>query len=238
MRLQRYLAQCGVASRRGAEQLISAQRVLVNGQPAKIGDTIDELTDEVSLDGRVVRPERNAYVVLNKPRGVVTTARDTHSRKTVLDCLGDVGARLFPVGRLDLDVEGVLLFTNDGELAHRLMHPRYEVEKVYLVWVQGRVRPETAMRMEKGVVLDDGPTAPAKAVVLQIGARSTLLRLTLREGRNREVKRMCAKVGHRVRELQRISFAGIRVKGLKPGEWRYLTEQEIAALRKCVGLRS
>jgi pseudouridine synthase len=183
-----------------------------------------------------VHPEAPVYVILNKPKDTVTSARDTHGRKTVIDCVEGVSARVFPVGRLDVDVEGALLLTNDGELAFRLMHPKYQVEKVYLATVTGEVTREALARIEEGVPLEDGPTATAKARIVNKRQGTTLLRLTLHEGRKREVKRMCAALGHPVRELQRVSIAGITAKGLRPGEWRYLTPHEVATLRRVAGL--
>lgn len=235
-RLQKYLAECGIASRRAAEKLIAAGRVTVNGTAAVIAQDVDPAQDAVSVDGRPVRPNDKVYIVLNKPEGTVTTAKDTHDRPTVLDCVKGVRARVFPVGRLDMDVEGVLLLTNDGELAYRLTHPRFEVEKVYLAWVHGCVTPQTAMSLENGVRLDDGLTAPARAVILSAGHETTLLRLHLREGRKREVKRMCAAIGHPVKTLHRVAFGNIQAKGLRPGEWRYLSEREIEGLRQLVRL--
>ena len=236
MRLQRYLAGCGIASRRNAEKLVESGRVAVNGIVARLGETIDPEKDVVTCDGKPVRPEAPVYVILNKPKETVTSARDTHGRKTVIDCVEGVSARVFPVGRLDVDVEGALLLTNDGELAFRLMHPKYQVEKVYLATVTGEVTREALARIEEGVPLEDGPTAPAKARIVNRRQGTTLLRLTLHEGRKREVKRMCAAIGHPVRELQRVSIAGITARGLRPGEWRYLTSHEIAALRRVAGL--
>ncbi|MBP8130245.1 MAG: rRNA pseudouridine synthase [Candidatus Hydrogenedentes bacterium] len=235
-RLQKYLAECGIASRRAAEKLIAAGRVTVNGAAAVIAQDVDPAQDAVSVDGRPVRPNDKIYIVLNKPEGTVTTAKDTHDRPTVLDCVTGVRARVFPVGRLDMDVEGVLLLTNDGELAFRLTHPRFEVEKVYLAWVYGCVTPQTALSLEKGVRLDDGISAPARAVILSSGQETTLLRLHLHEGRKREVKRMCAAAGHPVKTLHRVAFGNIQDKGLRPGEWRYLNEHEIEGLRQLVKL--
>ena len=237
IRLQKYLAECGVASRRAAEGLVQAGRVTVNDTVAQIGQTVDPEQDVIHVDGRPVELNRKVYVVLNKPEGAVTTAKDTHGRPTVLDLLKGVRARVFPVGRLDMDVEGVLLLTNDGDLAYRLTHPKYEVEKIYLAWVQGHVQPETAVRLEKGVLLEDGVTAPAHAYILNAGHETSLMRLHLREGRKREVKRMCAAVGHPVRSLHRIAFGSINDTGLRPGEWRYLSEREISGLRHLAGIK-
>lgn len=236
MRLQQYLARCGVASRRAAEVLIAAGRVEVNGRVAAVGDSIDPLVDVVVFNGQQVREERFVYVLLNKPRNVVTSASDTHGRRTVLDLLHGIAARVFPVGRLDLDVQGALLLTNDGDLAHRLMHPSYETPKVYLATVRGHVTAQAIMQLERGIVLEDGPTAPAEACIVHADSHATTLRLTLHEGRKHEVKRMCEAAGHRVLELRRTSFAGLSARGLRPGQWRYLTGEEIVELRRKCGL--
>jgi pseudouridine synthase len=225
MRLNAYLARAGVASRRGAEELIRAGRVRVNGQVASLA-TFVERSDRVELDGRPLELEALAYVLLHKPAGVVTTASDPHGRRTVVD-LVDLPQRVVPVGRLDADTTGALLLTNDGPLAHRLMHPRYEVDKVYGVEVEGEPDDEALRRLAEGVELDDGPTAPAGA--RRLGP--SRLELTLHEGRKHQVKRMCEAVGHPVRSLHRSRYAGLTVAGLDPGEWRALTREEVAVLR-------
>ncbi len=237
VRLQKYLAACGAASRRGAEECIRQGRVQVNGQIAELGQSITPDDDLVQLDGKTVASERKVYLVLNKPPGLVTTLKDTHGRATVLDCLDGIPERVFPIGRLDKDVRGVLLFTNDGELANRLLHPAYGVEKVYVAEVRGIVTLAVAHTLEQGVLLEDGPTAPAKVKILDnAGVISSTIQVTLREGKKREVKRMCAAVGHRVIRLRRIAFGNIRANGIKPGEWRYLTEGEIASLHRLAGV--
>lgn len=236
VRLQKFLAECGVDSRRGCEQRIREGKVLVNGTAAQLGQQVVPEVDRITVDGRPVISDKKIYVVLNKPANVITTVKDTHGRKTVMDFLKGVEVRVFPVGRLDSDVEGVLLFTNDGELAFRLMHPSFQVHKTYLAWVKGSVQPNAIKRLEQGVPLEDGISAPAKAELLQTGNRASLLKLVLHEGKKREVKRMCAAVGHPVENLHRVDFAGIHVKGLRPGEWRRLTRDEIRHLRQCVGL--
>ncbi|HUW60276.1 MAG TPA: pseudouridine synthase [Candidatus Bathyarchaeia archaeon] len=236
VRLQKYLAECGVASRREAEKLILGGRVRVNGAVATIGQAVEPESDKIEVDGGPVSQQRLVYIVLNKPRDVVTTAKDTHGRKTVLDLVSGAGARVFPVGRLDMDVEGALLLTNDGELAHRLMHPKFEVEKMYLAWVSGGMTPETAERLAKGVELDDGLTAPAKINIIRQDRDATFIRLTLHEGRKREVKRMCEAVGHPVKTLRRIEFSGIDVSGMRVGEWRHLSRDEVESLRRHAGL--
>jgi len=231
------MADCGIASRRESEHLIQAGRVTVNGNLGKIGDSVQLDVDLVEVDGKPAGPQEKVYVLLNKPVGVITSAKDTHQRKTVLDCLGrEMKARVYPVGRLDMDVEGALLLMNDGELAYRLMHPKYQIDKVYLVWVKGRVTTDTAVILEQGIELEDGLTAPASAVILNIGATTTQLRLVMREGRKREIKRMCAAVGHPVKSLQRICVANIKLNGLGPGEWRYLKAREIRDLRRLTRL--
>ncbi len=232
VRLQKYLAECGIASRRASEKLIEAGRVRVNGDVAALGAKVDPASDDILLDGAAVAPsDKKVYVVLNKPAGTVSTAKDTHDRPTVLDCIHGVTERVFPVGRLDMDVEGVLLLTNDGELANRLIHPRYEIDKIYVAKVKGLVQPEAARRLEKGVHLEDGMTAPARAVIMNANPQNSTIQLTIHEGRKREVKRMCAAVGHPVIRLHRVAFGNIRARGLRPGEWRYLNPGEIAKLR-------
>jgi 23S rRNA pseudouridine2605 synthase len=224
MRLNAYLARAGVTSRRGAEELIRAGRVRVNGEVAGLA-TFVERADRVELDGRPLELEPLAYALLHKPAGVVTTASDPHGRRTVVDLL-DLQQRVVPVGRLDADTTGALLLTNDGPLAHRLMHPRYEVDKVYEVEIEGEPDDEALRRLAEGVELDDGPTAPAG--VRRLGP--SRLELTLHEGRKHQVKRMCEAVGHPVRRLHRSRYAGLTVAGLDPGEWRELTRKEVAAL--------
>lgn len=233
VRLQKYLAACGVASRRASEDLIRAGRVRVNGEIAEIGATIDPDQDSVFFDDAPVAQDRKTYIVLNKPKDTVTTAQDNFGRKTVMDLLEGVDERVFPVGRLDMDVEGVLLLTNDGELAFRLMHPSYEIDKVYRVVVVGKITKEAIQQLEDGVELEDGKTAPAKAVILGCTPVASTIRLTLHEGKKREVKRMCAAVGHAVLELRREAFGNLFANDLRPGEWRYLLPEEIALLRGC-----
>ena len=226
MRLNAYLARAGVASRRGADALIRAGRVRVNGETAGLA-TFVEPSDRVELDGEPVSPQPLAYVLLHKPSGVVTTARDPQGRPTVV-ALVDHVSRVVPVGRLDADTTGALLLTNDGPLAHRLAHPRYEVEKVYEAEVEGEPSDETISRLAEGVELDDGHrTAPAQ--VRRLGP--SRLELVLHEGRNRQVKRMCETVGHPVRRLHRPRYAGLALDGLAPGEWRELTPEEVERLR-------
>ncbi len=236
MRLQQFIAGCGLASRRAAEQLIADGRVMVNGRVAVVGAQVNPAVDRVEVDGCPLQPDQKLHILLNKPRGVIASAKDTHGRNTVLDCLSGLEARVFPVGRLDLDVEGALLLTNDGELAFRLTHPKYEIKKVYQATVRGEMKRETADRLEKGVHLDDGVTAPCTVRILSSGPRMSEVELTLHEGRKREVKRMCAHVGHPVRKLRRIAFGAIPLGKLQPGQWRKLTAAEVHGLYKITGL--
>jgi 23S rRNA pseudouridine2605 synthase len=228
VRLNQFLARSGVASRRSSEELIRAGRVTVNGRQAGLATFVED-ADVVELDGRRVSPEPLAYVLLHKPTGFVTTARDPHGRPTVVD-LVDHPLRLVPVGRLDADTTGALLLTNDGALAHRLMHPRYEVDKVYEADVEGAPDDAALRRLAEGVELDDGRTAPARARRLE----PSRLELTLHEGRKHQVKRMCAAVGHPVTQLHRSRYGSLRVDDLRPGEWRALDSDEVEALHALV----
>lgn len=230
------MASCGVASRRQCERLIEEGRVRVDGHVASLGESIEPGKNEVLVDGRSLTPAKKVYILLHKPAGLITTAKDTHGRGTVMDCVKETGARVFPVGRLDRDVEGALLMTNDGELAYRLTHPSYEAPKTYLAWVRGAVNARELERLRAGVPLEDGRTAPANASVRRRAKGRTLLRLVLTEGRKREVKRMCSAIGHPVESLRRPSFAGLTVKGLAPGAWRWLSPREVRSLRAQVGL--
>jgi 23S rRNA pseudouridine2605 synthase len=225
MRLNAYLARAGVASRRGADELIKAGRVTVNGEPGRL-NTFVESRDRVELDGRALEPQPLAYVLLHKPPGTVTTARDPQGRPTVVD-LVDHAARVVPVGRLDADTTGALLLTNDGELAHRLAHPRYGVEKVYEAEVEGEPRDDALQRLRAGIDLEEGRTAPAEARHLG----PSTVELTLHEGRKHQVKRMLAAVGHPVTRLHRSRYAGLKLEGLEPGAWRELEPGEVARLQ-------
>jgi 23S rRNA pseudouridine2605 synthase len=225
MRLNAYLARAGVASRRGAEELIRAGRVRVNGEVAGLAMFV-EPRDTVEVDGSRIEHEPLTYVLLHKPAGVVTTARDPQGRPTVVGLVGH-DRRVVPVGRLDADTTGALLLTNDGPLAHRLMHPRYEVDKVYEAELEGEPSDEALAQLAEGVELDDGRTAPAR--VRRLGP--SLVELTIHEGKKHQVKRMLQAVGHPVRQLHRNLYAGLTLDGLAPGEWRELTPEEVASLR-------
>ena len=226
MRLNAYLARTGVASRRGADELIKTGRVRVNGVRGELNTFVEE-GDVVDLDGRLLVPQQLAYVLLHKPAGVVTTASDPHGRPTVVG-LVDHDARVVPVGRLDADTTGALLLTNDGELAHRLAHPRYQVDKVYEAEVEGEPADEAIAALAEGIELDDGSTAPAQ--VRRLGP--SRVELSIHEGRKHQVKRMLEAVGHPVLRLHRSRYAGLGVEGIDPGQWRELTEEEVASLRE------
>jgi pseudouridine synthase len=225
MRLNAYLARAGVASRRKADELIKAGRVRVNGEPGQL-NTFIEARDVVEVDGERVAKQALGYVLLHKPAGVVTTARDPQGRPTVVDLVAHA-SRLVPVGRLDADTTGALVLTNDGPLAHRLAHPRYGVEKIYEVETWQEPDDDALRRLAAGVELVDGLSSPAR--VRRLGPAR--FELVLHEGRNRQVRRMCEAVGHRVRRLHRSVYAGLRVDGLAPGEWRELTQAEVRSLR-------
>lgn len=239
-RLQKILAQAGYGSRRACEQLILQGRVRVNGKVVmQLGVQADPLSDVIEVDGqRVHLSEKHTYILLHKPAGVVTTRRDAHAARTVVDLLQGVTAPVFPVGRLDADTTGALLLTDDGGLAYRLTHPRYGVPKTYLAEVRGEVGEETLCRLREGVPLEDGMTAPAQVQKLRYIAdrKTTLLRLTIHEGRKRQVKRMCQAVGHPVVRLHRERFGPLTLRNLPTGAWRHLTEEEVSALRRAVGL--
>jgi 23S rRNA pseudouridine2605 synthase len=226
VRLQKVLAAAGIGSRRACEELIDEGRVTVDGEVAVLGRRVDPETDRIEVDGQrvPVRPGLVTYL-LNKPRGVVSTASDPQGRPTVCQFVPEE-PRVFPVGRLDTDTEGLLLLTNDGDLAHRLTHPSFGVDKEYLAEVEGHPTPADLRRLRRGVELDDGLTAPAKASLSAQGA----LRLVIHEGRNRQVRRMCEAIGHPVRRLVRTRIGPLADRRLKPGEWRVLRIDEVRTL--------
>ena len=232
-RLQKLIAVAGLASRREAEKWIEQGRVTVNGRIVQLGEQADPDRDHVAVDGRPLRLEETAvYVLLNKPAGYVTTLRDPRGRPVVTELLRDVPARLFPVGRLDLTTEGLLLLTNDGKLAWRLTHPRHEVTKTYLVRVRGRLTREAQRTLETGVMLEDGITAPARVSGVRGSDSHTWLELTIHEGRNRQVRRMCEAVGYPVSRLKRIRLAFLELGTLASGQYRHLTREEVARLKR------
>ena len=230
-RLQKVLARAGIASRRACDDLIAAGRVRVNGEVAELGQRVDPERDRIEVDGTPIGVRSGlVYYLLNKPPGVVTTADDPQQRRTVVE-LVPAQPRVFPVGRLDVDTEGLLLLTNDGELTHRLTHPSFGVEKEYLAMVEGTPTRAAVRALREGVELDDGPTAPAKVALVE----PNLLRIAIHEGRNRQVRRMCEAVGHPVVRLVRTRIGELTDRRLKPGEWRDLSQQEVRALERASG---
>lgn len=238
MRISKYLLLCGVSSRRGAESLIDEGRVTVNDSTVeKQGTIIDENKDTVKVDGTEVSiVEEKLYILFNKPANVLTTLFDPFKRRTVTHYLKGVPQRVYPVGRLDYDTEGVLLLSNDGDLAYRLAHPRYQVPRVYEANVLGYFNLEAAVKLQKGVKLDDGSISHSEVSILGYVKNTTRIRLILTQGRKREVKQICKKVGYPVIRLRRVEFAGITAKGLAGGKWRHLTQSELKKLRSKVGL--
>ncbi len=227
-----------MASRREADRWIVEGRVSVNGRVVdELGVKVDEDLDVVRVDGRAVKKDRRLlYILLNKPAGYLVTLKDPFQRPTVRDLIPTSFGRVFPVGRLDFQSEGALLLTNDGELAYRLTHPRFGVRKKYLATVRGLPDERALRRLEKGVMIEGKWTAPAKAVLLTAGPKSSRLRIELSEGRKREVREMCRLVGHPVLELRRVEFAGLGLKSLKKGAWRPLEPEEVCRLKKRVDL--
>lgn len=227
-RLQKVLAKAGIGSRRSCEELIENRRVEVNGEPARLGRRVDPAVDHVSVDGvRIAVNPDLVYYLLNKPAGVVSTASDEQGRPAVVDLVPSE-PRVYPVGRLDAATEGLLLLTNDGELAHRLTHPSFGIEKEYLAQVVGHPGPGALRRLRQGVELDDGLTAPAKASLVE----PDVIRITIHEGRNRQVRRMTEAVGHPVQRLVRTRIGPLRTGTVAPGEWRRLGQEEVRALEQ------
>lgn len=239
MRLQKYLARSGVASRRGSENLMTAGRVAVNGEiVTELGSKVDPERDVVTVDGREVSLATGpTYYVLNKPAGYVTTMDDPHGRRTVAELLpAGAAAGMFPVGRLDQDTTGLLLLSTDGDLAYRLMHPKFHVPKTYIAEVEGRMSEEAADRLRAGIMLDDGPTKPADVRILQARRLRSKVEVVLSEGRKRQVRRMLYEVGHPVTSLSRVAFGPVLLGDLVPGGTRELTAEELAALREASGI--
>jgi len=233
MRLQKYLASCGVASRRAAEKMIADGRVSVDGQTITEMGWQVEIGQDIRVDGRLVTPEpEKRYILYHKPAGEVSTASDPEGRATVLDKFRDFPVRLYPVGRLDYDSEGLLLLTNDGALTERMLHPSMEVEKTYLARVSNELTPDEARRLESGVMVDGRKTARAKVKILGVKGLYTDVLITIHEGRNRQVRKMVEQVGHQVVLLRRIRFGPLKLGDLPRGMWRELNEEEIRALKK------
>lgn len=237
-RLQKFMAEAGVASRRACEELIRQGRVTVNGETASLGRSVEPEQDRVELDGKPVqKAQRRTVILLYKPRGVVSTSSDPEGRRTVQDYFREIPERLYNVGRLDLNSEGLLLMTNDGALANRLTHPRYGVEKTYYAVCDGRLTASEAARLTNGVELEDGMTAPARVDAVRTTQRGdTSFLITIHEGRNRQIRRMLEAVGHRTLRLKRERFGPLSLGTLAPGEWRKLSDEEIKKLENALGL--
>lgn len=232
-RLQKFLANAGVASRRASEQLILQGRVQVNGKIVKeLGVKVDPEKDEVRVDGKLCRIENKFfYIILNKPKGYVTTVKDPFGRPTVLNLLKGFKQRVYPVGRLDKDTEGLLILTNDGEVTYQLTHPKHEVNKTYIALVEGHVTESEIKKLNKGVMIKDGMTSPSKSRILKYSQNETLLEIKIHEGRKRQVRRMCLAIGHPVIHLKRIAIGKITLNGLKTGQWRFMTKSEIEYIK-------
>lgn len=237
-RLQKFMAEAGVASRRACEELIRQGRVTVNGETASLGRSVEPEQDRVELDGKPVqREQRRTVILLYKPRGVVSTSSDPEGRRTVQDYFREIPERLYNVGRLDLNSEGLLLMTNDGALANRLTHPRYGVDKTYYAVCDGRLTASEAAKLTNGIELEDGMTAPARVDAVRTTQRGdTSFLITIHEGRNRQIRRMLEAVGHRTLRLKRERFGPLSLGTLAPGEWRKLSDEEIKKLENALGL--
>lgn len=236
IRLQKYMADCGVASRRKAEEMIAAGRVRVNGQIASVGDKINPKRDSVTVNGKKLTKDKNyIYLMLNKPRGFVTTMSDEMDRKCVAQLVADVGKRVYPVGRLDRESEGLLLFTNDGEFANALTHPSRHIAKVYRVSVKPAITEEQINVLTSSLMIDGRKTMPADVRVLSKEEDRSSLEITLFEGRNRQIRRLCEEAGLETVRLKRMSIGQLKLDGLKVGEYRYLTNDEVSLLKRQSG---
>lgn len=231
--MQKFLAMAGIASRRACETLILDGRVQVNGKIVKeLGIKVDPDVDEVRVDGEICRIKmKPVYIIMNKPKGVLTTVKDPFGRPTIIDLLAGVKERVFPVGRLDKDTEGLLIITNDGELSYKLTHPKHQIDKTYIAKVMGVPDEKDIRRLRKGIFLEDGKTAPAKVRILKKGKNFAVLEIIIHEGRKRQVRRMCEAIGHPVLSLRRTRIGNLTLRGLAPGGWRYMTEEEVNYLK-------
>lgn len=231
-RLQKVMAELGVASRRKCEELILLGKVTVNGQIVReLGTKVDKQSATIHVDGiRVTKEIEKVYLLLNKPMGYITSAKDQFDRPTVLDLVSEINERLYPVGRLDYDTEGLLILTNDGDLTFKITHPSHNVTKTYTALMLGRVRDEAIEVFHQGVVIEDYKTAPAKLEILEYTDKGTVVNITIHEGKNRQVRKMCDAIGHPVIRLKRISIGSLKLGDLDPGQWRHLTKAEIEYL--------
>ncbi len=229
--MQKYIADCGVASRRKAEELILQGRVKVNGSVvSEMGIKVGE-SDLVEVNGEVIKPEnKKVYILLNKPSGYVTTAKDQFGRPTVLDLLRGVQERVFPVGRLDYETTGLLILTNDGDFTHKMTHPKHEIEKIYHATIAGIPTGDEVIRFEIGLKIEDYTTAPAKLKIINANERACVVEVTIHEGKNRQVRKMCEAIGHPVLSLKRVSLGKLSLGNLAEGDWRELTQEEVKML--------
>ena len=232
-RLQKYMARCGIASRRKAEEIILQGHVKVNGIIVKeLGSKVDPEKDEITVYGKIIyEKEEHIYIKLYKPEGYITTVKDQFNRKTVLDLI-NIKERIYPIGRLDYDTSGLLLLTDDGDLANKLMHPKYRIFKTYEVELKGSIKKESINILRKGVLIDGYKTAPAKVKLLKQTQNNTSVQISIHEGKNRQVRKMFEAVGNKVIKLKRISFGNIGLGQLKPGQWKYLTVDEVSFLKR------
>lgn len=237
MRLNKFLANCGVASRRKCDELIFNGKVKVNGEVVTHpGFNVDPENDKVEVEGEVVKLPEKIYIALNKPKGVLCSLKDDFGRTLITELIDGIEQRIYPVGRLDYNSEGLIILTNDGELANRLIHPRYKVSKKYHVLIKGKISQEELKKIEEGIELDGKKTLPAQCKILSQSEKTTLIEITIKEGRKRQIRRMFQALGYEVKRLRRVQFGPIKLGMLKPGEWRYLNENEIKRLKKLTGL--
>ena len=239
MRLAKYLAHAGIASRRQAEVLITQGRIRVNGCVVReVATKVDPQYDCIEFDGHSVVREDFVYILLYKPGGFISTVHDPQGRSTVLELVAEVKERIYPVGRLDFDTEGILLLTNDGQFSNLIIHPRYKIDKKYQAWVTGFIKDDELRILREGVELEDGVTAPADVRVIERDARNSMIEITIHEGRKRQVKRMCAAVGHPVISLKRTAIGLLTLEGLKKGQYRFLQQEEVDLLKAMVSYES
>jgi len=234
-RLQKVMAHAGIASRRKCEEIIAEGRVSVNGEiVTEMGVKVDPEVDEIIVDGNTISKEKKVYILLNKPKGFITTVSDPEERDTVMDIIPDIKQRLYPVGRLDFNTSGLLILTNDGDLTYKLTHPKKEVDKTYEVEVNGQIKESEFEKFHQGIVIDGRRTTPAKVDNIRFykDDNKTKFEITIHEGRNRQVRRMCEIIGYPVRKLKRTAFAFLKIDNLNKGEYRYLTEKEVKKLKK------